>query len=242
MYVIDGCYLLHKVRWFKGVTIDNIADQYVKFVKGRFGHATCVVFDGYSTTEPSTKDHEHARRVGKISEIAPIVNFDPHTVISFDQDSILANIGNKQNLVCLLSERMQSCGISTKTSVGDADVDIVSTALDLAHDGKTVVVYAEDTDILVLLLHHKSSVHRNIFMKSDPKNKSTNADKCIDIGLLQEKLGCDVCEQLLVLHSFGGCDTTLAIYGHSKGSLLASLSQHTAAEIHSCVATVRCYF
>ena len=41
---------------------------------------------------------------------------------------------------------------------------------------------------------------------------------------LQAKLGPSMCQQILVLHTFGGSDTTSAICGHGKGTLFNSLA------------------
>ena len=55
MYVIDGGALLHRVKWQKKVTYKPIVNQYVKYVRTRYGDC-CVVFDGYGHG-PSITDH-----------------------------------------------------------------------------------------------------------------------------------------------------------------------------------------
>jgi len=57
-YVIDGGCLLHKVRWIRGKTCEQLLQQYVTYVNSKFGSGVVVVFDGYGSM-PSTKDHEH---------------------------------------------------------------------------------------------------------------------------------------------------------------------------------------
>ena len=56
------------------------------------------------------------------------------------------------------------------------------------------------------------------------EGKKTTQDKCIHIQSLQAKIGPSMCQQILVLHAFGGTDTTSAIYGHGKGTLFNSLA------------------
>ena len=51
----------------------------------------------------------------------------------------------------------------------------------------------------------------------------------MNIRKMQEKFGGDVCCQILVLHAFGGCDTTSAIFGHGKGNVLSKLSSKCSA-------------
>lgn len=65
----------------------------------------------------------------------------------------LANIENKQNFINLLSAKMLEKGIKTKHADADADVLIALTAIESAKTKPTVLL-GEDTDLLVLLLHH----------------------------------------------------------------------------------------
>jgi len=57
--------------------------------------------------------------------------------------------------------------------------------------------------------------------------------KCIDkIAALQSRLGSDACLKVLVLHAFRGCDTTSAIFGHSKGKLFTRLTSASHLDHH----------
>jgi len=47
IYVVDGGCLLHRVRWVRGKTCEQLLEQYVTFVKCKFGDNAVVVFDGY---------------------------------------------------------------------------------------------------------------------------------------------------------------------------------------------------
>ena len=65
----------------------------------------------------------------------------------------------KQNhaKICLtkvLSSSLRRSGYKTIECTGDADVTIVKRAIDYAEGGQDVVVAAEDTDILILLIYH----------------------------------------------------------------------------------------
>jgi len=46
MHVIDGETLLHRVKWGKKMSYQQVAKQYVPYVRGKYGES-CVVFDGY---------------------------------------------------------------------------------------------------------------------------------------------------------------------------------------------------
>jgi len=87
-----------------------------------------------------------------------------------------------------------------------------------------VAVVGDETDLLVLLTHHLKEDISDIWFRSEAKRsveKSTELPAApISIRSLQRKFGSTVCQQLLVVHTFGGCDTTLAIFGHGKGKIL----------------------
>ena len=43
VFVLDGGALLHKVRWAKGATYKQLAEQYVKYVRNKFGQSFLMV-------------------------------------------------------------------------------------------------------------------------------------------------------------------------------------------------------
>ena len=58
--------------------------------------------------------------------------------------------------ISLLVQHLKDAGFESVQSKGDADTLIAKTALEYAVDD-TVTVSAQDTDILIILLHHWSS-------------------------------------------------------------------------------------
>jgi hypothetical protein len=227
-FVVDGGCLLHRVRWGKGLTVANIMESYARYVLSHFGPTARVVFDGYSDAA-STKDEEHRRRAGKATKLSPNMHFEHSTCVNEDQSSVLANIGNKQQILLLLSQYLQNSGFETYKADGDADTDIVRVALCLAvHDTVPVAIAADDTDILALLVYHRTVDMADMFLVSDKGNKKNPSQKtkCINVSELQKKLGHDACQQVLVLHALGGCDTTSAIFGHGKGKLMTKLNEN----------------
>lgn len=85
----------------------------------------------------------------------------------------------------------------------DADFLITLTAVELSVSAKHVTVVSEDTDIMVLLIHH--SKNKNICMLRP--GKAAKADKISKISDIQDKLG-HLTKQILFLHAISGCDTT----------------------------------
>ena len=78
---------------------------------------------------------------------------------SSNKKTFLSNHLNKQRFINILSLRLEINGINVIHSVGDADYLVAKTAVEEALNSNVVCV-ADDTDILVLLLHH---ARRNTF-------------------------------------------------------------------------------
>jgi len=55
LQVIDGGALLHRITWPKKSTYKKIVEQYVCYIQTKYGHSSCIVFDGYKSG-PSTRD------------------------------------------------------------------------------------------------------------------------------------------------------------------------------------------
>ena len=83
------------------------------------------------------------------------------------QHEFLSNDRNKSQFIDLLKHHLSWDGHNIKQSEYDADTLIVKSSLDLAHSGYVTTVVADDTDILVLLLHHYRSTNMaDIFLLS----------------------------------------------------------------------------
>ena len=71
-------------------------------------------------------------------------------------------------------------------------------------DGHTANVICDDTDVMILLLHHKLKAYL------------TSSGKVQDINDIISKMSMNQLEFLLLAHSFSGCDTVSAIFGKGK--------------------------
>ena len=137
--IVDGGALLHQVKWIKATTYHDITDQYRQYLESRYGKCT-VVFDGYDSG-PSTKDHEHRRRIKTSSAYAKIPPFmSAHT----DSSTFLSNSQNKSQFINILSEHLRSFQREVVQSPSDADTMIVKRALDFAASGDVTTVIADD--------------------------------------------------------------------------------------------------
>ena len=128
--VIDDGWLHRQVSWEKGQHWKTIISGYVTYVQSickNVSHTT-VVFDGY---ESSTKDHDHRQRRKLFCHDMKIqLNNIPYA----SKDKFISNAKNKTELVHLLSDALNTVGISTICCKDDADTSIVKSALQSAKE------------------------------------------------------------------------------------------------------------
>ena len=214
-FVLDGGSLLHRIPWRKRDSFSTIANSYMSYVCRRYNKAT-VVFDGYESG-PSTKDAAHIRRSAGIT--GPTVHFTGDTLLTSRKEVFLSNLTNKQGFIRFISEALTSQGVRVLHSKGDADSLIARTALEYAAAKPTVVV-GEDTDLLMLLLHHATQSMKPIFFRSEKHTKKTEWN----IQWVARKLGPEACHLLPFVHALNGCDTTSGLFRIGKGVPLKKLS------------------
>ena len=206
--VIDGCALLQQLPWPKIGSILDVCRAYIDSVLNKSvpHYPLCVVFDSYQTS--TTKEPEQKRRkLQKVS--APNFAVKNMTPVPPDKSSFLANKHNKQALIDLLANHLEADEIIVEHAgeEGDADVIVAKQAIQMAENTEQVVVMADDTDVLVLLLHH-SKPNTNIFMKTKKH--------LISINDCKQALGAEMCRLLPFVHAMSGCDTTSAMFGMGK--------------------------
>ena len=91
----------------------------------------------------------------------------------------------------------------------DADTSILAGALEKATTFSVALV-ADDIDILVLLLH-KADNNLHLLYLALKKTK-----RIWNIVEAKEKIGPNICNAVLSIHSISGCDTTSRIHSVSK--------------------------
>src|SRR6218665_3750497 len=163
-FVLDGGSLLHKIKWPKTGKYIDVIKLYLGYILRNYGSKCCIVFDGYESG-PTTKDHEHERR-SKTSSCAPNIEVGEQRSVYTKQSAFLANGHNKTQLIVFLSQHLIEDNHEVIQSANDADTEIVKVAIALAKTGKVVTVVAEDTDVLVLLVHHFEATMGNLYMLS----------------------------------------------------------------------------
>ena len=198
--VLDGGALLHKVVWRPNSSYKEMIQQYRSYVKNKYGICT-IVFDGYGYG-PSTKDHEHQRRIHN-SKKSPEITIDASNTAYDRPTAFLSNESNNAQFVDLLSQHLASDVHTVKKSDGDADTLIMSSAVDVTCMNVPVVVFADDTDILVMLLRFCRFGEGEIIMLGE-----TGVRQLIRLKEIAAKLDRAVLNNILQIHAWGGCDTT----------------------------------
>ena len=68
-----------------------------------------------------------------------------------EKNEFLSRVSNNQHLINLISDKLQSVGCMVIQAAGNADVDIIKTAVNIACVHSTTLV-GEDTGLLIMLL------------------------------------------------------------------------------------------
>lgn len=188
------------------------------YVRAKYGKC-CIVFDGYEQG-PSIKDSEHNRRALHCRKACADIQLTESVKAHANQEVFLTNQHNKAQFVTLLSKYLHSDSQTVYNSTGDADVLIVSCALQIAIEGHEVNVVADDTDVLILLMHHWNESMADVYFFSESRKQGLQVWKIRDLAAKAGKL---IISNLLFIHAWSGCDTTSATFGQGKTSLIKKL-------------------
>ena len=213
--VADGGALLYCCDWNKGEIFDNIFEKYIQFLN--YLKVSVVVFDGY---ENSTKDATRIKR-GSLSQFA--VEIHKSNPCPSDRSKFFSNYANKKSFIRILEVRLRERGFTVYVCHSDADTTIVKIALNFSKT-EPVTIFADDSDILCLLLHHCKSVEslHKIYLTSMTKRVDCQRE-CYDIDQIIGSTAEHVINNILFAHAFTGCDTTSAIHNFGKTSIFRKL-------------------
>ena len=109
----------------------------------------------------------------------------------------------------------------------DADTTIIKAALTVAKDSP-VNVFADDTDILSLLIHHMANSFTYMYNIYITNVKKEQRRECYNVTDILNALENHVIKYLLFAHAFTGCDTTSAIHNFGKTSIFKKLKDSVA--------------
>jgi len=92
-----------------------------------------------------------------------MVSFTIETEFSGKKEQFLSRDTNKQALIQLISDELRERDCTVVNALGDADVDIVKTAVE-ASCLHTTTLIGEDTALLVLLLYYaQGDINKDLF-------------------------------------------------------------------------------
>ena len=84
---------IHRTPWPRGSTVDNVSQQYIKYMTKMYGAA--IIISYWKCTGPATKDSTHLRRKRTSSSVT--VNLTGAMIIQCKTKAILSNEINKQD-------------------------------------------------------------------------------------------------------------------------------------------------
>ena len=105
----------------------------------------------------------------------------------------------------------------------EADTRLAIHAKHAAEAYPTVIVISEDTDVLVILLAMNSEIGNRILLRRGKKNQI----RMIDINNMGILLGNQVCQGLIGLHAWTGCDSVSAFVGKGKVKAFNMIRKNT---------------
>jgi hypothetical protein len=247
---------MHIVQKLKGdqTTFGEVAQDLFSMIlkEGTQSQRIDVVFDRYQ--EQSIKNIERQLR-GSGSGI--VVTSITATQIIRQRKNFLAQISNKTNLISFLVSEWkktkytgklgnkilfltsdENCYRITQNSCQEmqelrstheeADGRLLLHADHAAKEGyKAVLIFSVDTDVFILCLAFQKRINASLFQKCGSKNRT----KLLDIEKIAAHIGQEVCDALIRLHAFTGCDTVSTFAGKGKVTALKKISSEKAYNI-----------
>jgi len=107
---------------------------------------------------------------------------------------------------------------------------IVKAALNHCQDGDSVTVFANDTDVILMLMYFWKEEMGQVVIRSSYKKDGRTQMKQLDVKSALSSIDSTVVPYLLLIHAFGGCDTTSAIHEKGKASPLRLLEKSKRAK------------
>ena len=104
----------------------------------------------------------------------------------------------------------------------EADTRLLLHAKNPAHEGHSkIIIKSSDVDVEVIFIHHAKEISASLFILSGTKSRMMY----IDITQIVENLGDNICNALIGLHTFTGCDSVSAFVGKGKKAAFTLLNK-----------------
>lgn len=157
VYVLDDGAILQRLPWPYQTAYANLSSLYLQYVHRYYSHAVVLFMEGAPL--PRVK---HTRDVqAHTTSVQKSISSQMHVAM---KKAFLAKPQKKQRFLNFNNIKLEEAGLEVEQSTGDADYDIVSTACTMAKRRSGTVV-GDDTNLLLLLLHHLGPSQHVIFLK-----------------------------------------------------------------------------
>ena len=250
--IIDGMSLVQKLNIGGGqTTYGMVASSLLSMAlhEGSQSKRIDVVFDTYR--QISIKNAERTMR-GEVHGVQ-VAHISAYQLVK-QWRKFLCEVKNKTSLIKFLSEEWKTKEYSERlqgegkvlyvtsekecwkitserndqvpelsSSQEEADTRLLLHASHAAKEGyEAVVVNSEDTDVFILLLGFSNSINTKLYMRCGTRTRT----RLIDNAKVVQSTGREVCEALIGLHAFTGCDTVSSFAGKGKISALKILKSN----------------
>ena len=251
--ILDGCAILWVVDWPTQGLVKDFVTNVMHYVIARLKEAdTLLIFDRYYVDSikegtRTSRAGSNASRQHQLSMSTPLPPKNVCLTVSKNKLQLITLIciylrewskqlpqnGRKLVVTGPDSIPIEICNANTQerldlqTTHEEADVIIIKQVVVLAYSGKhNIHVVADDTDVFVLLLHYYQLKELTCKLMM----VATTADrKCIDIPATVEKHSA-IIGNILTAHALSGCDTTSALCGIGKLTVLKVLKSGKTVE------------
>ena len=245
--IVDGCALLWTVHWPSKGTVQNLVDEFYKYIGEKLiSSDVYLVFDHYyDYSIKSTTRKERAANLAhrhQFSIATPLPAQDV-TLTSTENKVQLINI-ICEYLVKKVAERMTSkrlivtgsedipqevhAGVLIKrvdlrTTHEEADVIMIQQCVTAVEEGaKCVKLICDDTDVFVLLVHftHVLDIQSTILMEATSGKRTV-----ININETVKK-HTNIASSILPAHALSGCDSVPQLFGIGKTKVITTLKKN----------------
>ena len=141
------------------------------------------------------------------------------TPVTMKKEQFLANRQNKQCFIFMLSEELKKNNCEVHHASGNADLLIVTKAVQSANSSNTCLLVTTQTPSSFSATMHSSIESHDLFLCPEPK-KTTKQPHIWNIKVTKQSLGPDICQHIFFLYAVLGCDTTYRLHRIGKGASL----------------------
>ena len=141
-----------------------------------------------------------------------------HAAIFLHDNQELYTSGGSRETACRITKQESVFWPDVASKQEEADTRIILHSVHASEKGaQQIIVDSPDTDVLVLLLHHRPAIHAHkVFFLTGHMGKYASLTRYIPVHLLHDKLSVEQHNILLPVYCITGCDTVSSFHGYGK--------------------------